>query len=147
MKEKSTVEVIEARNIDDFIRFPLDLYSKDPFFAEEFYNVILNYYVAQLHNHQHEMTPNRIRSIDEIKNSYDHSIDIFLIMSSIYSDQHISHGSLPARNDYYDLSHMIYLSNLSMKIVTDDKLFHKLFINSFSKNILGVKSFIQQNRI
>lgn len=118
--------------------------SKDPFFAEEFYNVILDYYVAQLHNHQKEITPHWIRSVNEIKNSYDHSIDIFLIMSSLYSDQRISHGSLPAKNDYFDLSHMIYLDDLSMKIVTDDKLFHQLFIHSFSQNILTVKSFIQK---
>ncbi len=121
--------------------------SKDPIFAEEFCDTIIDHYVVGLYNDQSEIAPNRIRSIDEIKKSYDHSIDIFLIISSLFSDQRISHGSLPAKNDYFDLSHTIYLSNLSTKIVTDDRLFHKLFINSFSRNIITTKSFIQQNSI
>lgn len=32
---KAEVEVIEAPRVDDFIRFPLDLYSKDPFFVPQ----------------------------------------------------------------------------------------------------------------
>jgi GNAT superfamily N-acetyltransferase len=32
---KGAVEVIEARRLDDFIKFPLDLYSKDPFFVPQ----------------------------------------------------------------------------------------------------------------
>lgn len=34
-RETATPEVFEARRIDDFIRFPLQLYSKDPFFVPE----------------------------------------------------------------------------------------------------------------
>jgi hypothetical protein len=35
VKEMKTVEILEAQRIDDFIRFPLDLYSKDPFFVPQ----------------------------------------------------------------------------------------------------------------
>lgn len=35
MEETTKVDVFEAGRIDDFIRFPLDLYSKDPFFVPQ----------------------------------------------------------------------------------------------------------------
>jgi hypothetical protein len=114
--------------------------SKDPSFASSFYSKLIDYFAEALYEKQHEYGDFN-RSLNEIKESYDHSLDTFFIMAAIYADSHISFGSQAGKNDYFDLSHLMYLSTTKTIIISDDKLHHKLMIKSFSRNIQTTEEF------
>jgi hypothetical protein len=62
-------------------------------------------------------------SEEEIYNSYDNSIDTFLTAFSLFSSKKSAELSMPAKNDYVDLIHLLYLrNNPNCYIVTDDKM-------------------------
>lgn len=121
--------------------------SKDEMVAQELYNTLLNHFAKGVYEYQSTFMKKNSRSLEDIKRSYDHSVDVFLIMATLYSDYQISHGSLPGTNDYFDLNHLIYISNLERSIVSDDKLLHRLMKNSFSKIIISTKEFKNKNSI
>lgn len=121
--------------------------SKDEVFALDLYNSLIDYFSRNLWKSKIKFSYKDQRTIDDIKASYDHSVDIFIVMATTYSDQHISFGNIPGTNDFFDLCHLMYLDNVSKKIVTNDKLLHKLLINSFSKLIFSTIDFRNINNI
>lgn len=73
-------------------------------------------------------------SEEEVYNSYDNSIDIFLSAFSLFSAKKSGELGMPSKNDYIDLNHLLYLrNNPNSIIVTDDKMI--LNITSRSKTI------------
>lgn len=61
--------------------------------------------------------------ISELLESYNGSIDIFIEAFSLFSAQKSSLLDCPAKNDFLDLHHLLYLGNdRKCFIVTDDKM-------------------------
>lgn len=83
-------------------------------------------------------------SEEEVHNSYNHSIDIFLEYFSLFSAKKSGELGTPAKNDYVDLNHLLYLrDNLNCFIVTDDKM----ILNIITKQSLTIQKFIEINGI
>jgi len=120
--------------------------STDPNSATELYNKILDYLAKALHKRQNELG-SFSKSLEQIKHDYDHSLDTWFIMSTLYADSHISFGSNAGKNDYFDLAHLMYLPNINTKIVSDDNLLHRLMIKSFAQNISTVAKFKETHNI
>lgn len=112
--------------------------------AQVFYDNLIDYFSENLSNNE---LVNDGRTKEEIKKSYDHSIDTFIVMATVYSDQHISFGHAAGSNDFFDLGHLIYLDNVTKKIITDDKLLHRLLVRSFSTMIMTTSDFKKENSI
>lgn len=74
----------------------------------------------------------------EVYNSYNHSIDIFMTAFSLFSAKKSGELGTPAKNDYTDLNHLLYLgSNPNLSIVTNDNMILK--ITAQSKTLLEYK--------
>jgi hypothetical protein len=130
----------------------INAYNKRWFSTDEndaliYFNTLISKIAKGLWEVKSIYFPNDTRSLEQIETSYDHSIDVFLIMTSLYSDSRVSFGSSPGKNDYFDLSHLLYINNLETKIVTDDKLFGKLLKRSFSKLLITTEEFVKENGI
>ncbi|UMQ41572.1 hypothetical protein MKS83_19570 [Chryseobacterium sp. Y16C] len=83
-------------------------------------------------------------SEEEIHNSYNHSIDIFLEYFSLFSAKKSGELGTPAKNDYVDLNHLLYLrDNLNFFIVTDDKM----ILNIITKQSMTIQKFKEINGI
>ncbi len=137
-----------ARNKSRFSKL-IELYknrwsSNDSAKAQELYDSLIDYFSENLSNNSLVKDG---RTKEEIKKSYDHSIDTFIVMSAVYTDQHISFGHSPGLNDFFDLGHLIYLDNVTKKIITDDKLLHRLLVESFSTMIMTTSNFKKINSI
>jgi hypothetical protein len=76
------------------------------------------------------------KSIPEIISSYNRSIDIYLLATAFYVDRKISFINTPGKNDYMDLSHLIYLNGKQNQIVTNDNMLHKIMKDIYPENIL-----------
>lgn len=75
---------------------------------------------------------------EEVYNSYNHSIDIFMNAFSLFSAKKSGELGTPAKNDYTDLLHLLYLgNNPNLSIVTNDNMILK--ITEQSKTILEYK--------
>jgi hypothetical protein len=122
-------------------------FSNDENDALVYFNTLISEISRSMWEGKSIYFPNDTRTFEQIKATYDHSIDVFLIMTSLYSDSHVSFGSPPGINDYFDLSHILYINNLETKIVTDDKLFGKLLKRSFSKLLITTEEFVKENGI
>lgn len=62
-------------------------------------------------------------SDEELRKCYNHSIDIFLQVFSSFSAKKSGELGTPAKNDYIDLNHLLYLGNKpNLYIVTNDKM-------------------------
>lgn len=57
-------------------------------------------------------------------NEYDHSIDYFMLIHYYYVEQKKHAHEKPARNDFNDICHLLYLKD-GCKLVTNDKKFQK----------------------
>jgi len=121
--------------------------SRNPLFANELYQFLVNKLGHSLWENKEDLKQGDTRTADEIIKSYNHSIDISIVMSAIYSDNHVTFGSMPGKNDFFDLSHLNYLDSIDKVIVTDDLLLHKLMTKSFSKLITTTEGFLKQNSI
>jgi hypothetical protein len=95
---------------------------------------VIYYYASKTQSYPFES-----RTLEEIINSYDHSINIYLFVSSYYIDQKVSSKNTPAKNDFLDLFHLIYLKNVDDKIVSDDKMLHQFMKILFPNNIVETK--------
>lgn len=83
-------------------------------------------------------------SEEEVYNSYDHSIDIFLDSFSLFSAKKSGELGTPAKNDYVDLNHLLYLhNNPNRLIVTDDKM----ILNIITKQSMTIQKFKEVNDI
>jgi hypothetical protein len=143
------IEQIDSARKSTGFRKLIELYknrwsSTDAAKAQELYDNLIDYFSKNLFSNS--MVEDG-RTKEEIKKSYDHSIDTFIVISTVYTDQHISSGSTPGLNDFFDLGHLAYLDNVTKIIITDDKLLHRLLIGSFSKMVRTTKSFIIENSI
>ena len=92
--------------------------------------------VIQYHASKIKELPNELRTLEQVMVSYDKSIDIYLLVSSYYVDLKVSLKNIPAKNDYFDLSHLIYLKGIDNIIVSDDKMLHKNMKTLFPNNIV-----------
>ncbi len=97
-------------------------------------NRVIHYHASKVQGYSFEL-----RTLEEIVNSYDNSINIYLFVSSYYIDQKISSKNIPAKNDYFDLHHLIYLKSSNDKIVSDDKMLHSYMKKWFPNNIIETK--------
>lgn len=82
------------------------------------------------------------KDIEELYNSYDGSINIFISSFSKFTAMKGATRSIPAKNDFIDLHHLMYLgSDSKYVIVTDDKMIKDINpqtvkINDFRKSFL-----------
>lgn len=128
---KNLIEAFNSRWSSNDEKFGTDLYS----------TMIKHFAKGVFKNNKTDLESKDPRSLEEIEKSYDHSVDTFIVMSTVYSDKHISFGNKPGINDCFDLSHLIYLDRIGKIIVTDDKLFHKTLTGSFSKMTISTQEF------
>jgi len=84
---------------------------------------------------------NNKRSKNEILNSYNGNIDIFVVILGLYSITKISRNEKPSRNDLNDIYHLVYLNNGT--IISNDKIFNKYMIDIFPKNIISTFEFMK----
>jgi hypothetical protein len=98
---------------------------------------IIHYHASKIQEYPFES-----RTLKEIISSYDGSINIYLFISSYYVDQKVSSKNSPAKNDYLDLFHLIYLKNAVDKIVSDDKMLHQFMKKLFPNNIIETNNYI-----
>lgn len=96
---------------------------------------VVEYYASILTN---KVSIQDKRSIPEIILSYDNSIDIYLLTTAFYVDNKISFKNTPGKNDYLDLNHLTYLNGRQNKIVTNDKMLHRIMSKIHPENILKV---------
>jgi hypothetical protein len=75
------------------------------------------------------------RSVEEIIKSYNGNIDIFLIISGIYSITKVSRNEQISRNDFNDLYHLMYIKDDI--IVSDDNIFSKYMNEICPDNIIS----------
>jgi len=95
-------------------------------------------YAAQVSSNGEEV------SEEEVYNSYNHSIDIFLESFSLFSAKKSGVLGTPAKNDYVDLNHLLYLrSDPNCFIVTDDKM----ILNIINKQSITVQKFKEINDV
>lgn len=79
----------------------------------------------------------------EIYDSYNGLIEQFVQCISDYSDDKMIKFETPSKNDFSDLTHLVYLKNDKEKsIVSDDKIFKKYF----KGNILNVNELLEKEK-
>ena len=59
----------------------------------------------------------------------------FLLGSSFYQFTEIYHGKTPKRNDWVDIIHLIYLENENYVIVSDDKIYNDVTMETMRVNL------------
>ncbi len=137
-----------AKNKKDKKRLLSEYYERwektQKVFPSNFFDDLLHHFSTKLYTNKNEINKNDERSQLEIMNSYDHSIDLFIILASYYSDQRISFGNTPGKNDYFDLNHLLYIDTNDKVIVTNDKLFNKLMQNKFSNRYITTSEFLRR---
>ena len=76
---------------------------------------------------------------EEIYNSYNGLIDYYIQGLSDYNDDKMIRFEIPAKNDFSDLTHLLYLrNNKNSAIVTNDRIFNKYF----KGNVIGIDELI-----
>ena len=88
-----------------------------------------------------ELNINNGRSIDEILDSYNDYIDIFVVILGLYSLTKVSRNDEPSRNDLNDIYHLVYVNNGT--IISDDKIYNKYMIDLFPENIISTLEFMK----
>lgn len=81
------------------------------------------------------------KSLKDLINAYDHSLDIYFICVGYFSGTKIIFKNAPSRNDFFDLSHLMFLRNKSDIIVSNDLMLLKLLNKFYPKNILSISNF------
>lgn len=82
------------------------------------------------------------RPLEEIVNFYKGNIDIFVIILGVYSLYKVSRKEAPARNDYIDIFHLVYL--VDSTIISDDTIYKKYMTDIFPNNIISTFEFVQK---
>ncbi|OAQ41967.1 hypothetical protein A5893_02280 [Pedobacter psychrophilus] len=78
-------------------------------------------------------------SLEDVYNSYNGLVKTYVSFFSKYCITLIVNGGSPAKNDFVDLTHLIYMkNNLDTIIISDDNLFKKL-MGDKSKSISELK--------
>lgn len=76
-------------------------------------------------------------------NEYDHSIDYFMLIHYYYVEQKKHRHEEPARNDFNDICHLLYLKD-GCKLVTDDGKFQK-YVNKMVDGLaIGTEQFLNE---
>lgn len=76
-------------------------------------------------------------------NEYDHSIDYFMLIHYFYVESKKHVHEKPARNDFNDILHLLYLKE-GCKLVTDDKGFQK-YVNKMVEGLaIGTEHFLDE---
>jgi hypothetical protein len=77
------------------------------------------------------------KTLGEIFESYNHSLNVYVDNFSKFCLYSFVEKKYPAKNDFLDLAHLMYLeNNYRLSIVSDDKIFQKLNVNNTSTNEL-----------
>lgn len=83
------------------------------------------------------------RSILDLLLSYDHSIDLFMLINYYYDEMKNYCRELAADNDGFDIQHLLYLRK-GCKLVTDDRGFQKYVNEVFEGLAIGTKQFMEE---
>ena len=75
--------------------------------------------------------------------SYDHSIDLFMLINYYYDEMKNYCRELAADNDGFDIQHLLYLRK-GCKLVTDDRGFQKYVNEVFEGLAIGTKQFMEE---
>ena len=120
-------KIIESiKNTEEgYLNFLAAMYVK---MAEDLYDSELNKYEK--------------RAIDKIIESYNGQIDVFLIVSGIYSLTKVPRKEEISRNDFNDLYHLMYIDNNIL--VSDDNIFNKYLKGIFPEKIVSCNNFIDK---
>ncbi len=74
---------------------------------------------------------------------YDHSIDYFMLIHYYYVEQKKHAHEKPARNDFNDICHLLYLKD-GCKLVTDDGKFQE-YVNKMADGLsIGTEQFLNE---
>jgi hypothetical protein len=80
-----------------------------------------------------------LRYLADILSSYNHSIDLFHMADVFLNGERLFHGRQVARNDYLDISHLLFLKD--MILVTDDHLLRKIVARFAPTQVVSVDEF------
>jgi hypothetical protein len=65
-------------------------------------------------------------TIEDVFGSYNGLVNIYISFMSKYSIYKLANQELPAKNDFIDITHILYMKNdLTTKVISDDKIFEK----------------------
>jgi hypothetical protein len=81
------------------------------------------------------------RSLYNLVQSYDHSIDIFFLCIGYFTGTKLIFRNAPSRNDYLDMAHLMYLSNPKSVIVSNDMMIRKILMKINPNNFLSADEF------
>ena len=73
--------------------------------------------------------------------SYDGSISYHLRAAALAQSITLLRGETPARNDFFDIAHFLYLNDATI-MVSDDKLIHRLCAELWPSRILASEDFL-----
>jgi hypothetical protein len=78
------------------------------------------------------------KSLKDLIREYDHSLDLYFLCIGAFTGEKIIFRNTPSRNDYFDLSHLMFLRNKSDIIVSNDSMLTKLMRKISPDNILSI---------
>jgi hypothetical protein len=99
-------------------------------------NEVINYYAKK-------QASRYDRSVLDLLSSYDHSIDLFMLINYYYDEKKNYCRELAADNDGFDIQHLLYLRK-GCKLVTDDRGFQKYVNEVFEDLAIGTKQFMEE---
>jgi len=76
---------------------------------------------------------------DDILKIYNRELDLFFFALYMFDLKKKSLREAPAKNDFLDLLHIVYLNNTEMIIVSNDKIFKTILPN---KNVISVEEYL-----
>ena len=87
-----------------------------------------------------KLNDDKKRTVEEIANSYNGKIDVFLIVSGIYALTKVSRKQQLSRNDFNDLYHLMYIDDDTL--ISDDNIFNNYMAEVFPDKIITCEEFI-----
>ena len=78
---------------------------------------------------------------EEIFASYNGNGDIFIQALSDYGIDKMARNEIPAKNDIFDITHLLYLHDKGDVIVSNDRIYEKLFNGHTYSNVISNRSF------
>jgi hypothetical protein len=137
-KRQDTFDYSDPEMINDFKK-KWDNLKDDPELKKNILNDLIVYYAKTL------LTDSVIdignRSLQDIISNYDHSIDIYFLCAGYFTGTKLIFKNAPSRNDYIDLSHLMYLRNPDDKIISNDKMLIQMMKKIFLDNIITTDNF------
>lgn len=82
------------------------------------------------------------RTLADLVNMYDNSININLLCVAYYSGTKLVFKDAPSKNDFFDLNHLMYLNNKFDSIVSNDTMLTKLMKKICPANIISTEDFM-----